>query len=395
MPGISAGPHVEPASLAISAPAMTRELSGGHSHLKRLGNVRRNSPASSGVDQSLPSPTRAGNGNDSDDPQDTEQTVRQLTETLEALRQENEQVEQQIVEEDAEYEASRATFMKERDHLKHALKEREEASSELRKQVAQLDRANRAAQSKKAAKEKVLQQKEGERRKMKHDILRWGREIADMGRDIQETEKEKLEIAEATDQKTIDIRRDIRDCQESMKMMEEEIRVKGVHIKGLEEERKKIGGAEDAEESRDSDRIERDYDLQWDMKLRGLQARYTTLWNTLQQVCLTCTYSAPDPLAEIARHRQRPITVRHKSSWHGGTLGVLLVLANSRPSHRQTPSLTTKPANIEGLTKVILEQVPYLRPLEAFQSAPPLSAASPVSLQLSPPVRPFSTLPTA
>jgi len=285
MLGISAGPRVEPASLAITTPAMTRELSGGHSHLKRLGNVRRISPASAGMDQSLPLPPRAEDGNDSDDTQGAEQTVRQLTETLEALRHENEQVERQIAEEDAEYEASRATFMKERDHLKHALKEREEASSELRKQVAQLDRANRAAQSKKAAKEKVLHQKEGERRKMKHDILRWEREIADMGRDIQEMEKEQSDIAEAKDQKTIDIRRDIRDCQESMKTMEEEIRVKGVHIKELEEERKKTGGGDDVEDIRNSDRIEREHDLQWDMKLRGLQARYTTLWNTLQQVC--------------------------------------------------------------------------------------------------------------
>ena len=299
VPGSSAGPHVEPASLAITTPAMTRELSGGHSHLKRSANVRRNPPAITAVDPTVPLSSRTGDGNESDEPQDTEQTVRQLTETLEAIRQENEQVKRQIVEEDAEYEASRATLMKERDHLKHALKEREEASSELRKQVAQLDRANRAAQSKKAAKEKVLQQKEGERRKMKHDILRWDKEIVDMGIDIQEMEKEKLEIAEAKGQRTIDIRRDIRDCQESMRMMEEEIRVKGVHIKGLEEDRKRTGGGEDAEENGDSDRIEREHDLQWDMKLRGLQARYTTLWNTLQQVFPNRTYKAPNSFAEI------------------------------------------------------------------------------------------------
>jgi chromosome segregation ATPase len=296
MSGLSVGPHVEPASLAITTPAMARELSGGHSHLKRLGNVRRNSPASAGLDQTPSLPSRAVDGNDSDDLQGAEQTVRQLTETLEGLRQENEQVERQIGEEDAEYEASRANFMKERDHLKHALKEREEASSELRKQVAQLDRANRAAQSKKAAKEKVLHQKEGERRKMKHDILRWDREIVDVGRELQEMGEEKTEIAEAKDQKTIDIRRDIRECQDSMKLMEEEIRIKGVHIKELEEERKKIGGVEDAEENRVSERIEKDHDLQWDMKLRGLQARYTTLWNALQQVCPTHAYSFPNPL---------------------------------------------------------------------------------------------------
>ena len=295
MPGtLSSSPHIEPASLAITTPAMARELSGGHSYLKRLANVRRNSPANAGVDQPTPSSGRAGDGTDSDDPQDAEQTVRQLTETLETLRRENEHVDRQIGEEDVEYEVSRATFMKERDHLKHTLKEREEASSELRKQVAHLDRANRAAQSKKAAKEKVLQQKEGERRKMKHDILRWDREIADMGRDIQELEKEKSEIAEAKDQKAFEIRRDIRDCQDSMKMMEEEIRVKGVHIKELEEERKQIGGGEDAVESRDFERLEKEHDRQWELKLRGLQARYTTLWNTLQQVCPIRACGAPN-----------------------------------------------------------------------------------------------------
>jgi hypothetical protein len=75
-------------------------------------------------------------------------------------------VERQIAEEDAEHEASRTAMIKERDHLKHALKEREEASSELRKQVASLDRANRAAQSKKA-KRRCCNRRE--RRKMKQD----------------------------------------------------------------------------------------------------------------------------------------------------------------------------------------------------------------------------------
>jgi len=286
------GPHVEPASFAMTTSPMTRELSGGYNHIKRSGNVRRSSPASIGIDQMPSMPSRAGTAEDSNDTQESEQTVRKITETLEALRRENDEVERQIAEEDAEHEASRTAMIKERDHLKHALKEREEASSELRKQVASLDRANRAAQSKKAAKEKVLQQKEGERRKMKQDILRWDKDIAEMGRDVQEMQKEKLEIAEAREKKIVEIRRDIGESQESMKMLEEEIRVKGVHIKELEEERKKLFLGDDDEEGRDSERIEKWYDLQWDVKLRGLQARYTTLWNTLQQVCNNRTCSA-------------------------------------------------------------------------------------------------------
>ncbi len=293
---ISAGAHIEPASLAITTPAMARELSSGHSQIKKLGNVRRNSPVSTGPDQVGSITNRSATADDLGDQQDSEQTIRQLTETLEALRHENEEVERQIAEEDAEYEASRTALMKERDHLKHALKEREETSSELRKQVAHLDRANRAAQSKKAAKEKVLQQKEGERRKMKQDILRWDREIADMCRDIEEMEKEKLVIADAKDEKTVEIRRDIRDCHESMKTMEEEIRVKGVHIKDLEEERKKICGGADVEEGGDCDKVEKEHDMQWDMKLRGLQARYTALWNTFQQVCYGAHVPVPMPL---------------------------------------------------------------------------------------------------
>ena len=339
--GISAGPHIESASLAITTPAMARELSGSHSHIKRAGNVRRNSPANGGAEQVLPALSRTGIADDLYDPHGSEQTVRQLTEMLEELRHENDEVERQMAEEDAEHEASRAAFMKERDHLKHALKEREEASSELRKQVAHLDRANRAAQSKKAAKEKVLQQKEGERRKMKHDIRRWDGEIVGLVREIQEMENEKLEIAGAKEMKTTDIRRDIRECQESMKTMEEDIRVKGVHIKELEEERNKLCGGEDVEEGTDCDKMEREHETLWEMKLRGLQARYTALWNTLQQVCPVrpCIDKA---LAYSTFLRPRPTTVKLKSNWHGGALVVQPVPAISLLSFLQTRISTAK-----------------------------------------------------
>lgn len=290
------GPHIEPAPFT---PPMTRELSGGHTHIKRSGNVRRSSPATGGNDQGPSTPGRTGAVEDSTDTQESEQTVRQLTETLEALRQENEELEKQIVEEDEEYEASRSAMVKERDHLKHALKEREEASSELRKQVASLDRANRAAQSKKAAKEKVLQQKEGERRKMKQDIVRWDKDIADMDRDIQEMEKEKLEITDVKEKKISEVRQDIRESQESMKVLEEEIREKGVQIKELEEERKNLFQSGDDDEGRESDRVDKEYDAQWDSRLRGLQVRYTSLWNTLQQVCNYCPRSAKGTMLKI------------------------------------------------------------------------------------------------
>ncbi|KAI9837032.1 MAG: hypothetical protein M1819_000681 [Sarea resinae] len=274
--------HETPAS-ANPAPTMTREHSGSHSHHKRLGTGRRASPANLGIEHGITSQSQSQSQDQSTDLAETEQTVQQLTAILEGLRKEQEEVDKQITEEDEEFEKSRTALIQERDQLRQALKEREDASSDLRKQVAGLDRANRSAQSKKALKEKLLQQKIEERRKMKEDVVRWAEEVAEMQQNRQVIERERLEYLESAEGRVTEIRKTIGDCQNTVKTLEEDIRVKGIQIKELEEERKKLEGNEDDEDRTERDKTEKEQEAQWEAKLRGLQTQYATAWNTLQQ----------------------------------------------------------------------------------------------------------------
>ncbi|KAI9817126.1 MAG: hypothetical protein M1827_001238 [Pycnora praestabilis] len=277
------GTYSGPVISVPTAPAMAREHSGSQTFGKRLGGGRRHSPASTMPDQAPLLHSQSGHGDQRDENVEPEQTLEELTKDLETLRRETEELDLQVTEEDEEYENSRTAMAQERDQLKQYLKEKEDASNELRKQAASLDRANRSAQSKKAAKEKILHQKEGERRKMQQDMNRWNSEIADTRAEIRRIDEEKAEVEASTARNMEAVRQEINDFQTAVKGLEEDIRVIGIQIKDLEEGRKKTDGGEDDEDVRQRERSQNEADARWEARLRGLQTQHAASWNTFQQ----------------------------------------------------------------------------------------------------------------
>lgn len=295
--GTSAAAGTEPAGLRaavshtesttpMSSHAMTREHSGSqsHHHNKRMVSGRRSSPATNGVEHVAEQSGGVG-GVGGDEQDESEETIKQLTEKLDSLRHEYEDTEKQIDDEEDEFETSRTTMIKERDSLKHGLKEKEEASFELKKQVRELDKLNRSTQSKKAAKEKILHQKLAERQRMKDDLLRWDEEIIEMRKDSEEMEAEKIAVIDGKDKKVTDVKGAIQRCQVSIKSMEEDIRVRGIQILSLEKDRKRPDEGQ-SDIDRGLERVEKDQDQAWEGKLLALQGKYTSLWQNLQQVGL-------------------------------------------------------------------------------------------------------------
>lgn len=275
--------------------AMAREHSGSqsHHHNKRILSGRRSSPATNGVEHVAGQSSGIGGTDEQDE---SEETIKHLTEKLDSLRHEYEDTEKQVDEEEEEFEISRTAMIKERDGLKQGLREKEEASFELKKQVRELDKLNRSTQSKKAAKEKILHQKFAERQRMKDDMIRWDEELIEMHKDTEEMEAEKIVVIDGKDNKVTDIRRAIEQCQVSIKSMEEDIRVRGIHIKSLERDRKR-SDEDHGDMDRGLERVEKDQDQAWEMKMLALQGKYTNLWQTLQQVLLpvlstVCVYEA-------------------------------------------------------------------------------------------------------
>ncbi|KAH0565805.1 hypothetical protein GP486_000797 [Trichoglossum hirsutum] len=283
-PGILAhGPYLEPPTQTLVAQPMAKEHSGGHHQGRRHGLGRKNSPTHMTAEST---PSHLNHPSHIDLPTgqaNSSQSIEQLTEILENFRRETEDIENQLNQAEEEYESTRASLIEERDRLRHAHKEKEDVSSELRREVASLDRANRSAQSKKSAKERQLQQKQGERKKMEQDSQRWQEEIREIRVQLDLLEKGKKESVDRAEDRIKQIRQELLERQQSVKSMEEEVRIKGCQIKELEEERRKLKGSDDSI-GRDRDWLEKEKELQWEQRYRQLVERYKADWNTLQQV---------------------------------------------------------------------------------------------------------------
>ena len=281
----------EPASIrampshfeAISPPGphqMLRESSASHHNSRRAAPVRRISPPSHNVENLINSTLRS----ESADEIEGEGVIKRLTDKLEISRREQQEIDKQMIEEEDDSKRAIADLSSERDNLKQILKEKEDASSELRKHGNYLDKLNRAAQSKKAAKEKVLNQKIAERQKMKDDIIRWDQEINEMGKDTEELMAEKASITTAKDEEIAKVRKMINEDQSVIKSLEEEIRAEGVQIKAIERERGKPEVS--VHEGQEQMRAEKENEHAWEAKMQATQAQLASLWQTLQQVCL-------------------------------------------------------------------------------------------------------------
>ena len=290
-PGDPAG-ETEPAAVrATSTPfeatlpsPIVREFSNAQHQTKRTVSGRRSSPAASGGEQPNGQIIQT-EGSDEDESQDT---ILRLTERLDFLRNEVQRADRETFEEEQESKRYLAELTKERDGLKQVLKEKEEASSELRRHGNHLDKLNRTAQSKKAAKEKQLQQKKADRQKLRDDTERWDREAFEMKRDSEDMEREKADVVANKDKEVADTRKGIAEDIAVIKSLEEEIRIIGVQIKAMEKDREKMSN--DGSDERERSRSERENDQEWETKLQAIQAQLGSFWQAAQH-------------AELERHQ--------------------------------------------------------------------------------------------
>jgi len=231
---------------AEGAPAMAREQSSGHLGQRRNTVGRRHSPSTASEHPMPPIPPVPPLRGDRDE------SMQQLTERFETIRAETEDTVMQVSKDADDFKIQIAELIKERDEKRQMLKEKEEASEKLKKEVHNSERTNRQAQNRKTTKEKALREKEAERTKMQEDMARWRREIQEMRDEREIWQKERDKIAKSTEKKTEELKDILRKRQNSLNGMEEEIRVKGLQIKELEEERQKLPGVEDDEEAEES-----------------------------------------------------------------------------------------------------------------------------------------------
>ena len=261
---------------AVLPSPTNRDFNSAQHQTKRTVSGRRNSPANSGGEQSNGQIIQTEGSDEDESPE----TILRLTERLDFLRIEVQRTDKETCEDEQEFKRYLAELTKERDGLKQELKEKEEASSELRRHGNHLDKLNRTAQSRKAAKEKQLQQKKADRQKLKDDTARWDREIIEMKRDAENMEREKADVSTARNKEVADIRKNIADDVAVIKMLEEEIRIKGVQIKSMERSRQKMSSGGNEEHERSGS--ERENDQEWETKLQAIQAQLGSFWQAVQ-----------------------------------------------------------------------------------------------------------------
>ncbi|EON69648.1 hypothetical protein W97_08908 [Coniosporium apollinis CBS 100218] len=255
-----------------SPPSMAREHS-SQPHARRGTVQRRHSPASLDADEES-------------DPPDTsrdEDSIEQLTAKFESLMRENEDIEKQIAEEEQEFQRARDSLLKQRDHLKQQLKDREDASRELKKQVASLERANATAQARRATQEKLLQQKQSERQKIRDDMKRWQREIGELHADVERMEREKCAYQETSAKQIVDMRNRHAEEQQTNRALDQAIREKGVQIKELEDRRKSEADERETGGRGYEEISENEQDRQAEERKDALLTQYNIYTRQLQQ----------------------------------------------------------------------------------------------------------------
>jgi hypothetical protein len=287
-------------------PPVTREHSNSQSHgRKSLGGGRRSTPTSPGQD--LP-------GFD-DVEEDTGETVLELTEKLELLRKETEDVEKQIEEEDDEFKASKATLGSDRDRLKQSLKEKDDISRDLKKKVAAADKSSSTAQNRKLTLENQLRDQQDKRTKMGEDMRKWEAQIEEIDEFVQEMEKEKVEIKHSTEMESETLRAEHLEKQAANRSLEDDIGAKRAQIKDLEEERKQLAAETNGhEETHTSEPDPRAMD--WHEKEMALRMRFQQANHELHQAQMAYAQCQAqlDYLASQQRRSSQPHILSGMSS---------------------------------------------------------------------------------
>ena len=213
---------------------------------------------------------------------DASESVEKLKLQLEQLRQEQHEVERQTKHEDQESQSSLAHLAAEKLNLERLLREREESSMKLKKQGNALDKANRAAQSKRAAKEKILAQKKADKQRVLADMEKWDEEMAEMEKSTM-TMQEGMEVIEQTKNQNIaHIKKSAEEDQHAIRVLEEEIRVKGIQVKELEDQRAKAHG--ETEEEREAASAEKTKRGEWEAKAQEKQAQTQAMQQQVRQL---------------------------------------------------------------------------------------------------------------
>lgn len=369
----------EGAPLTSASPQTPRDHGPGQLLQQRRDSARRISPAPR-VDQ------EERRLSDHNPPvQESVATVQELTDKLGVLRKEIDEIDQQDRVEDDQYQNDRDGMTSRRDQLRNQLREKDEESKELNKNVTILQRQSTAAQTQKKNQERLLQTRRNERQKLQDDSEKWLQESAEMQQEIYELNEQKSKTEQEMSEKAQENSSARLDDQQAVKQLEEQIRDVGKHVKELEEGQKAMSGETEVDVPTEWDRKASDEDYEWTAKinelreaqqtafvkcfqaqsnLQNLQSRFQELSNQ-RHAAQTPYYSSafpgenvslgPDPLHESPKIGSR---------FQGGfSSGAFPTLSNAETRGYRAPSLLNR--NSRSLNPTDLDTAALFRSANA------------------------------
>lgn len=241
-------------------PPLQRESCGSNVPSKRNSVSRQGS-------QHVQNKSRAGSQG-----QESSDSIQVLTARLDALRTQLQELQTQDDDEEAEFQASQAELIEQRDDLKHQLKERDDQNKDLNKSVKNLEHLNSAAQSKKTQQEKALNDKLRSRQKMHEDTLRWDSEMDGLHAEAEDLKKQQENLIAETKKRVAKIKRDQKPSLEALATIDEQIKQKGKEVQELDKERRTLDDAPDQAETTERSRAMAVEERELTERIAGLQA---------------------------------------------------------------------------------------------------------------------------
>lgn len=205
---------------------------------------------------------------------DSEESLQKLGERFESIRKEIEETQTQTTKDEMEQKELMDALTEEKKSKKRIIKEKEEMTERLRREMGSTDRNMRSAQQKKTQLEKRLKDKQNDWNKHHEDMAKWEKDMTQMRKRREGFEKEKATIQEDADEREQELRVDIEALKVSVAHEERELKEKGRELKEAEDQRKKLPGGEESEEWHEKDRqMKREFDF----KMRDLNQRVNFL----------------------------------------------------------------------------------------------------------------------
>ncbi|KAI0446488.1 hypothetical protein F4803DRAFT_17368 [Xylaria telfairii] len=260
--GTSRGPAagVETASIPDSSTVPSRDANMNPTLGRRNTLTRKHSPSTASIEQSA---------KDAIDDQSA-QSLQELGEKFESIRKEIEEVQLQIAKDEKENKEMMEELAEEKKLKRRVLKEKDDTTEKLKREMNSTERAMRSAQQRKTQKEKLLRDRQAEREKLYDEMAKWDKDIASMRKRQGCFEKEKEQYQEQADARSEELRQEIAQAQANLAQEEAELKEKGRELKEAEDQRKKLPGGEESDEWREKDvEIRRN----WDIRAKDLQRR--------------------------------------------------------------------------------------------------------------------------